>query len=586
MIGGMSTAIHTDQGTIERLDDIPLLLTLQQRIGLAAVIDQAIPRHWLSQGLSIGQLVVGWSTFILSEGDHRKMTVRDWAIDHRTVLEELLGAPIRDTDFTDDRLGQVLTHLSDDQAWPKVEEGVWQNSVQVYRLRPACARLDAATVNGYHTVTPEGLMQYGHSPDHPGQPQIKVMAGSVDIGSNGHLVAIDVVSGEKADDPLYRPLLQRLRQTLQEPGLLYLGDSKMGALATRADIVAHDDFYLVPLAEVGEVPQLLTQCVAKVVAGEQVTLIYSQDGPDESPHLLATGYETTRSQSYTSPEGHSLTWEERLLVLCSPGEAQKELAALERRLAKATQALLALTPEPGRGHRQIREESQLHQKGEAILAHFQVQGYLKYTFRREESTQTRYVGRGRGGKERAQRTITQVRYVITGVERDEAAITAAAQHLGWRLYATNQQSTVLPLEEAIRLYRQAPRMERHFHLFNAAPVGIEPLYVRRDDQIKGLTRLLSLGVRLLTLIEIVARRNLAQRGEKLAGLYEGNPKQQTDQPTATRLLKAFRHINRVHLNVAGQSVHYSTPLAPLQRQILSILELDDTIYQVPFQNSG
>jgi transposase len=295
------------------------------------------------------------------------------------------------------------------------------------------------------------------------------MAGSVDIGSNGHLVAIDVVSGEKADDPLYRPVLQRLRQTLQESGLLYLGDSKMGALATRADIVGH----------------------------------------------------------------------------------------------------------------------------------FQVQGYLRYTFRREESTQTRYVGRGRGGKERAQRTITQVRYVIIGVERDEVAITAAAQRLGWRLYATNQQSAVLPLDEAFRLYRRASRMERHFHLFNAAPVGIEPLYVRRDDQIKGLTRLLSLCVRLLTLIEIVARRNLAQRGEKLAGLYEGNPKQQTDQPTATRLLKAFRHINRVHLSVAGQSpdtlqllgisgqsVHYSTPLTPRQRQILSILELDDTIYQVPFQNSG
>lgn len=166
----MSTAIHTDQGTIEGLDDIPLLVTLQQRIGLAEIIDQHLPRHWLHQGLSIGQLIVGWNTFILSEGDHRKMTVRDWALDHRAVLEELLGAPIRDTDFTDDRLGQVLTHLSDDQAWPKVEEGVWQNSVQVYRLRPACARLDAATVNGYHTVTPEGLMQYSHSPDHPGQP--------------------------------------------------------------------------------------------------------------------------------------------------------------------------------------------------------------------------------------------------------------------------------------------------------------------------------------------------------------------------------------------------------------------------------
>jgi hypothetical protein len=106
------------------------------------------------------------------------------------------------------------------------------------------------------------------------------------------------------------------------------------------------------------------------------------------------------------------------------------------------------------------------------------------------------------------------------------------------------------------------------------------------DGIKGLARLLSLGVRLLTLIEIVSRRNMARCGETLTGLYEGNPKQQTDQPTATRLLRAFRHLDRVCVHGAEQSLCYITPLSPLQRQILAILELSDSIYQVPFQNSG
>ena len=92
------------------------------------------------------------------------------------------------------------------------------------------------------------------------------MAASVEKGNNGHLVATEVVSGQCADDPLYRPVLERMRQTLQEPGLLYMGDSKMSALATRADIVAHGDFYLVPLAKVGEVPQLLSDCIDRIVA--------------------------------------------------------------------------------------------------------------------------------------------------------------------------------------------------------------------------------------------------------------------------------------------------------------------------------
>ena len=62
--------------------------------------------------------------------------------------------PIRDTDFTDDRLGQVLTHLSHDQAWQQIEEQLWQKTVEVYRLLPQRVRLDATTANGYHTVTP------------------------------------------------------------------------------------------------------------------------------------------------------------------------------------------------------------------------------------------------------------------------------------------------------------------------------------------------------------------------------------------------------------------------------------------------
>jgi transposase len=578
----MNNAIYVEGATVERLDDIPLLVALQQRIGLAQLIDQVIERHWLHQGLSVGQLVVGWNSYILSQGDHRKVAVRDWVADHRTVLEELLGEPIRDTDFTDDRLGQVLTHLSDDAIWHKIEENLWQGSVAAYSLRPERVRLDATTAHGYHTVTEGGLMQYGHSLEHPDQPQVKVMAASADIGTNGHLVAIEVASGQKADPPLYLPVLERLRKTLKQPGLLYLGDSKMSALAIRADIVSEGDFYLVPLAEVGEVPKLLAQSVEGVVFGDQAaTLIYDQGGKKDSPRLLGAGYETTRSQSY-----NPLTWEERLLVIHSPGEAKKEEAILNKRLHEATGALLALTPEVGRGKRQIRSESQLHQKAQAILERFQVQGYLRYNFQRQETTKTQYVGRGRGGKNRPKRTITQVRYVITSVQADETAIKEAIWRMGWRLFATNQTPDQLPIDEAVRLYRNAPRIERHFHLLNDAPVGIEPIYVRCNDQIKGLVRLLSLCVRLLTLIEIVARRNLAQRGEKLLGLYEGNPKRQTDQPTATRLLKAFRQISRVQLSVAGQSIYHLTPLSPLQRQILSILELDDTLYDVPSLNSG
>jgi hypothetical protein len=59
--------LYPQQATVERIDDIPLLWALMQRIHLGTVIDTAIPHHWSHLGLSIGQLVTVWNTFILSE---------------------------------------------------------------------------------------------------------------------------------------------------------------------------------------------------------------------------------------------------------------------------------------------------------------------------------------------------------------------------------------------------------------------------------------------------------------------------------------------------------------------------------------
>ena len=103
--------ISFDEFQIERLDDVPLLIALQQQLGVDTIIDEVIPRHWLHQGLSLGQLVVGWNAYILSEADHRKMAVEQWSVEHQALLSELFGIPLRRTDFSDDRLSQLLSHL-------------------------------------------------------------------------------------------------------------------------------------------------------------------------------------------------------------------------------------------------------------------------------------------------------------------------------------------------------------------------------------------------------------------------------------------------------------------------------------------
>src|SRR6266705_2758038 len=132
--------------TTERIDDFVVLLTLMKQMGLPATLDRHIKRHHLQQGISWGWTACIWLAYIISQGDHRKLTVRDWVRQAHRTLEQVTGLDIRETDFTDDRLTIVLRHLSDEQQWQAIEQELAQHLVGVYDLEEQPIRVDATTV--------------------------------------------------------------------------------------------------------------------------------------------------------------------------------------------------------------------------------------------------------------------------------------------------------------------------------------------------------------------------------------------------------------------------------------------------------
>ena len=62
----------------ERVDDVALLLGQMVKMGFVEVLDRHIPRHWKQRGLSWGWTAVIWLAYILTEGDHRKVSVETY----------------------------------------------------------------------------------------------------------------------------------------------------------------------------------------------------------------------------------------------------------------------------------------------------------------------------------------------------------------------------------------------------------------------------------------------------------------------------------------------------------------------------
>jgi transposase len=571
------------QLTHERVDDVPLLLGFLIKLGLPQILDRHLPAHPLHQGLSNGWLIAVWITYILSQADHRKCHVRDWATGLHHTLESVTGQSFRPVDFTDDRLTLVLQRLSDPTVWGLLEADLWQSTCDVYELPVERIRLDSTTSYGYHTVTEGGLMQLGHSKDHrPDLPQLKLMAAAAE--PTGMLVASDVHPGDAADDPLYLPLIRRVRELLGRTGLLYTGDCKMAALETRGEIDAHGDFYLTPLPMTGETQKQFEAWVDAAINGpKREELVNIRMGDD----LVGRGYEFERIQTILCGSTEH-AWTERVLIVRSEPIAQSQAMALERRLAKAEVAIRGLTPPPGRGKPQYTTGWELERAVAMVLAEYDVEGLLEVNWTREEICQTRYVGRGRGGPNRPTKTEWTIRYQITEVRRNTQAIQDRFARMGWRALVTNVPAQRLTLVEAVLAYRGGWCVERDFHQLKDQPLGISPLFVRRDDQVVGLTRPLTLALRVLTLFEVLVRRGQKQAGEKLKGLYSGQASRTTEAPTAVRVLKAIAkaEITLTRAETEDGSCWHLTPLPELLRRVLAYLGLPETVYTRLVMNSS
>jgi len=333
------------------------------------------------------------------------------------------------------------------------------------------------------------------------------------------------------------------------------------------------DYYLCPLSGVQVSAATLQQLVAPVQAGTQPLRTIERQREEESPEAIAVGYEYTQQVSLTQ-NGQSMQWDERVLVVRSLKLSQTQQVALQQRLAKAQAELAQLNQsEHKRGKKVLQQVSEVREAAEAIVHRYHVDGLLEIEYH-ERIVSERPVRRYR---DRAAGTRVE-REVSLSVQVKAEAVAHAEFCLGWHVYVTNQPREQLPLEQAVLAYREEYLIERGFGRLKGRPLSVSPLHLTSEPRVKGLLRLLSLGLRVLCLLEYQVRCQLAQQQQALAGLYAGNPKRATRRPTSEALLKAFKGLHLTALRKPAHTVYHVTPLSTLQERIMALLGFPSTLY--------
>lgn len=555
---------------------------------VADIIDAAVPApHGNRQGQSYGQLTVLWLTYILTQYDHRMNPVESWARERQRTLQQATGWRLDDKELTDDRLADLLTALggASSPAAPftpheAIEQALGQHLIRAYELPTAVGRIDTTSVSVYHGAkdregNPRALLHFGHNKDgHPERRQFIEALATLDPVGMPLITA--PLPGQQADDPTYLPMWQRMVQTLGRADFLLVADCKLGSLSNRAQIHAHGGFYLCPLAMVGHRDDLLRDWVLEPPAEIQDLIFDAVHWGRGFERTLGLWSDEALSNSQSKSR---VSWEERALVIKSDTLAERQVAGLQARLKATETTLVKLAQSPGT------TRAKLEAKAQQILNKHRTAEFFKTVVLEEVTHVQHQAGRGRPSPKRPTREV-EVRHLRLNFFRQEPAIQTAQQLAGWRIFATNATATQLPLAEAVKHYRGQWQPEHGFHRLKSGLVAALPIYLQDETRIRGLMLVLGIALRVLTLVEFVVRRQLSKEQNGVAGLYDGNPKRTTKRPTAERIFAAFQNLTLYCHHFEKQGVYQLTPLSALQKQLLVLMGVPETIYRLAEPNAS
>jgi len=330
--------------THEPVDDVPVIIAWLLAMHVDRLVDWVLPPpHGNWKGLTYGQVVVIWLTYILTECDHRMCPVQAWVSERLLVLSRCTGWSVSAQDLTDDRLEIVLDLLGDKEArpWEALDREMGKHLIQAYRLPTDTGRIDTTTVSVHHGETapdgqPYALLRFGKSKgQRPDLRQFVQALGTVDPA--GVPLVSSMLRGNQNDSPVYLPIWRQMVEIIGHPHFVLVGDCKLSSLDNRLQIHLAGGIYLCPLAMSGQWPAVWRDWVLNPpVPVEDIHLAEQEPGAEPAYRGFVMDLGTLAQDPTTKA---TIGWMEQVFVTCNLDTARREIQALHQRLEGAEAAL-------------------------------------------------------------------------------------------------------------------------------------------------------------------------------------------------------------------------------------------------------
>ncbi len=540
---------------ISQAEHLPLVAAFLQRMGLAAVINAAVPSE---MAVDLGSVV---KLMILDTLSGRSPLYRLERFAASVDTELLLGREVSPGAFNDTTLGRALDAI--------YEYGAGQLFSQVALAAAAAfpAELDlrhlhfdttSVSVWGEYAAREqddaEGLsVTFGYSKDR--RPDLKQFLIQMLCAGRNIPILGGCADGNASDKTVNNAVLTRLSACMAKHGL---GEGAFVYVADAAMVTPGN------LAAVGE-NLFITRLPFTYGEAERVVAEAVEEGPWTAgpPQAPSTG--TRMAAAYRLCEA-AVTIEGRLyraIVVHSDAGDKRRQRKLERLLGTSLAQAAEILKAAAKVEYFCREDA------EAAAAKLAAEASPLHACECAVTEQLTYA-RGRPPKNGA-RNVAKTRYVLEGsvVERAEE-VERLRQAAGCFVLLTN-----VPTEgamahapcEVLAAYKEQHGIERNFG-FLKDPLFVNDLFLKRPERIEVLGFILLASLLTWNLMEHVMREHLRRTASTISG-WDRKP---TSTPTSFMMSTKFKGVLVARI---AEEWHFTAPLTGEQQQYVRALGLSE-----------
>lgn len=497
--------------------------------------------------------------------------VGEWA---RLFRPELLGLSAHQiVSLNDDRVGRCLDRLFEADC-PGLVMAVTRHVVEEFGLDLSELHNDSTTVTfsgNYAGASEETLVNgrtapaiiWGHNKDH--RPDLKQLLYNLTVTADGAVpVVFGVENGNTTDDKTHQGNWDLLCEIIGGPDFLYVADSKLATYDNMGHIARRGGRFLSVLPRSrSEDKEFRLALLTGTVEWEDLHKKFDDNG------VLVDTIRTWKQPATTS-DGFRLLW------FHSSRKVELDRQARAKQIRRAIGELSSLRLKLRSPRTRYTDETRVAKAVAKCLSEVSATEWMTVEIVPEDREIFHQDGPGRPGANTKYRREVKRRFDIK-VHENRHAIEEAEKQDGIFPLVTNDRG--LSVKDALLTYKRQSQIEKRFSQLKSQ-FRVAPVFLKRVHRVIALLTIYYLALLIQALVEREIRRAMKESGIDSLPLYP--EERECKAPTTRRIVDLFENIQLHELQSPGKAspVRFATELSALQREILTLLGVPETDYDI------